>query len=82
MSDVTNTREGPYYYTRDKNGCDDTWDIYGPGDEFLATIPFWDEPDTAEWVRRTEATARLIVAALTAYKATVDLTEPPREGDQ
>lgn len=50
-----------YHYTRDKDGTDETFDIY-QGDQLLASIPFWEAAEEAE------GTARLIVDALNAYK--------------
>ncbi len=60
----TPSTSGPYRYERGRDGCDDTWDILGPGGEWLASVPFWDEPDAADWVRRSEDTARRIVRQL------------------
>ncbi len=57
----------PYYYTRDKDGCDDIWAIHGPGDEWLGSVPFWDEPDTQDWVRRSEALAASLVGHLNTH---------------
>ncbi|HXE54662.1 MAG TPA: hypothetical protein VN541_16695 [Tepidisphaeraceae bacterium] len=53
---------GPYTYSRDKDGCDDVWNVYASGcDRPITSIPFWgDEPD---WAMRTEATAKLFAAA-------------------
>jgi hypothetical protein len=58
------TRSGPYTYHRDKDGCDETWDICGPPDNRrLVSIHFWDGAE------ETEADAKLIVAALNAFHA-------------
>ncbi len=60
MSNMTQTNL--YRYERSKDGCDETFDIYGPGDEKpMISLGFWD----AE--AKTEVTARRIVDALNAW---------------
>ena len=50
-----------YYYERGKDGCDETFDIYAPGDTRpMVCIGFWEAEAEAE------AKARRIVAALNA----------------
>jgi hypothetical protein len=56
---------GPYRYQRGKDGCDETWDIYGPDSKHLVSIPFWDDAAGAE------AEARLIVNSLNVYSGEV-----------
>jgi hypothetical protein len=57
--------EPPYWYVRGKDGCDETWDIYGPDSKHLVSIPFWDD------VAGTEAKARLIVNSLNMHEQLV-----------
>ena len=52
-----------YYYVRDRDGVDDTWDIRDPYGKFVVSIRFWDEPDTNE-AAEAEARAKLIVETL------------------
>jgi hypothetical protein len=50
-----------YWYKRGVDGCDETFDIYAPGDERPFTcVAFWEEE---EWA---EGHARRVVAALNA----------------
>ena len=62
---------GPYSYYRDKDGVDETWNVYESGNPRpLISIAFWDEVD------RTQALARLFAAAPTMLDALrhVDMT--------
>jgi hypothetical protein len=52
---------GPFTYRRDRDGCDDTFDIVDHRGVVIASIPFWDEPDT-DHAERAEAIARLFAA--------------------
>ncbi|WP_422929703.1 hypothetical protein [Singulisphaera sp. PoT] len=52
-----------YRYSKGSDGCDETFDIYAIGSPAPSlVIPFWDDEAVAE------ATARLVVAALNAYR--------------
>ncbi len=53
---------GPYFYQRDKDGCDDTWNIIAADGSCVGCIHFWDKPGTRE-AEETEANARLFAAA-------------------
>ena len=59
---------GPYAYHRDKDGCDDTFDIIDSRGACLTSIPFWDDPQT-DHAGRAEAIARLFAAAPTMLAA-------------
>lgn len=52
-----------FTYVRDVDGCDDTFDVYGPDGAVVTSIPFWDEPGT-DLAIRAEAHARAAVDAL------------------
>jgi hypothetical protein len=54
-----------YHYRRDRDGVDDTWDIYHPDDTFMVSIRFWDDFESDE-AARSEARAKLIVDTLNA----------------
>jgi hypothetical protein len=56
------TNVQPFDYRRDKDGCDDTFDIIDHRGTVIASIHFWDEPDT-DAADRAEANARLLSAA-------------------
>ncbi len=70
QSNKTRTRFtlGPLNYRRDRDGCDDTWDIYHAADGGVITsVPFWDcDP---EWMAKAEATARLFASSPELLKA-------------
>lgn len=53
---------GPFTYRRDRDGCDDTFDIVDHRGVVITSIRFWDEPDT-DHAERAEAIARLFAAA-------------------
>ncbi len=53
---------GPYFYQRERYGCDDSWDIMAADGSYVASILHWVEPDTFE-AEETEANARLLAAA-------------------
>jgi hypothetical protein len=56
---IFNYSQGPYQYRRDKDGCDECYDIIdGDGGTVLASLPFWDDEDET-----IEATARLFASA-------------------
>ncbi len=60
------TAQPRYHFRRDKDGCDDTMELYAIGQERpFACIRFWDEPDTDD-ATEAEALARRVVAALNA----------------
>lgn len=59
---MTDTFE-PYNYTRSTDGTYDTFLIHDDAGEVIASLGFWDEPDTDE-AQRAEASARLIVKHL------------------
>lgn len=50
-----------YHYTRDTDGCDETFDVYREG-VFLLSLPYWDHETQAE------ALAKHLVAALNAHE--------------
>ncbi len=55
------TKRNPYRYERSTDGCDETFDIYSPGDERpMVSVGFWEAEAEAE------AKARRITAALNA----------------
>jgi hypothetical protein len=56
------TTARPFTYRRDKDGCDDVYDIIDDRGILRASIPFWDEPDTSE-AADAVALARLFAAA-------------------
>jgi hypothetical protein len=64
---------GPYFYQRDKDGCDDVWHIISAEGYVVASIHFWDEPDTNERAE-SEANARLLAAAPELLSALERLT--------
>jgi hypothetical protein len=55
----------PYTYFPGNEGCDETFDVYGPGGEFLLSVPFWDRASEAE------AAAKSVVEALNKFHAAV-----------
>jgi hypothetical protein len=56
---TTLRKPGPYSYHRNKDGCDEVWDIFAAGaDRPFASLPFWDDEDGS-----LEATAQLLAAA-------------------
>ena len=64
----------PYWYQRYKDRWDESFNIYGPGDERpIVGVPFWEAEAEAE----TEAVARRITAAFNACDgiATKELEE-------
>lgn len=69
---MTGRKPKPYWYQRYKDGCDETFDIYGPGSERpIVGVHFWEAEAEAE------AVARRITAALNACEgiATEELEE-------
>jgi hypothetical protein len=52
-----------YTYRRDRDGTEDTLDIQDPGGRTIATLYFWDEPDT-DAAERAEAAAKAITEHL------------------
>lgn len=65
---------GPYFYERDRDGCDDIWRIISqPTQSTVACLVFWDGDDTPEFVARTEANARLLAAAPDMFEALKEL---------
>ena len=76
-------RLGPFAYRRDRDGCDDTWDIIDLSREIIVTrIPFWD--DDADWTLRSEATARLFVNSTDLLSSLEELVGgwPDADADQ
>ncbi len=59
---IPRTTVRPFDYRRDEDGCDDVYCITDHRGVTLATIPFWDEPDTDD-AERALALARLFAAA-------------------
>jgi hypothetical protein len=57
-----------YYTERTRNGTEDQIDIMSPEGKAIASIQFWDEPDT-DAAAHAEADAKLIVDALNAFSA-------------
>jgi hypothetical protein len=55
--DMEDTKTPGYTYTRDKDGTEDTLDILDPGGQAIATLYFWDEPDTDAAQRVSSALA-------------------------
>lgn len=52
----------PFDYRRDRDGVDDVYEIIDHRGVTLASIPFWDEPDTDD-AEQALALARLFAAA-------------------
>jgi hypothetical protein len=59
---ISRTTTRPFDYRRDEDGCDDVYCITDHRGVTLASIPFWDEPDTDD-AERALALARLLAAA-------------------
>jgi hypothetical protein len=55
------TDSGPYDYSRDKDGCDEVFNVVDGRGQVIVSVRFWDEVEAAE------AKARLLVGALNAY---------------
>ena len=74
------TRLGPFGYRPDKDGCDDTWDIYDLCDNgVIASIPFWDCGPA--WMELSETTARLFAASPDLAQALDELVGAWPNGD-
>lgn len=62
------TTARPFDYRRDTNGFDDVYEIIDHRGVTLASIPFWDEPDT-DHDAQALALARLLAAAPSLFWA-------------
>jgi hypothetical protein len=61
---------GPYFYERDKNGCDDIWRIVSqPTQATVATISFWHCYEKPEENAMYEADAQLLAASADMFDA-------------
>ncbi|MCC7290436.1 MAG: hypothetical protein IT449_00070 [Phycisphaerales bacterium] len=71
---TTRHSPGPYFYERDRDGCDDLWRIVSQTTQStVAHLVFWDGEDSPEKVARTEANARLLAAAPDMFEALKEL---------
>lgn len=74
-SNATRHSPGPYFYERDRNGCDDIWRIVSqPSESTIAYISFWHGDDTPEYVAQAEANARLLAASFDMFEALKELS--------
>jgi hypothetical protein len=64
--------EHAYSYHRGKDGCDETWDIWGPDGKHLVSIPFW------EAVEETEQKAQMIVHRLNMHEELLETLQSIR----
>ena len=55
-----------YTFSRDRDGTFDTFDIRSPEGQVIASLYFWDEPDTDE-AKQAEASARTICKQLNRW---------------
>ena len=59
---------GPYTLCKDKDGCDDVWQIYAANEERpFVTLPYWG--CDSKWTTEATATARLLAAAPELFEA-------------
>jgi hypothetical protein len=55
-----------YYYTRDRDGCDDVFLVWDDAGRELASLPFWDSVEGEE--AEAEEEARRIVRSLNQHR--------------
>jgi hypothetical protein len=72
---ILRTSAQPFSYRRDKDGCDDVFHVIDHRGITLASVHFWDEPDTdhaaeALDLARLLAAAPVLLATLERFEAT------------